>query len=76
MQEILNPLKSVNPVQAISFSSNAKLEPRSTRSDSFQKSGQSSGSNKNLNQASKGKSTTNTESASTQQLTKNIQSHN
>ena len=71
MQEILNPLKSVNPVQAISFSSNAKLEPRSTRSDSFQKSGQSSGSNKNLNQASKGKSTTNTESASTQQLTKN-----
>ena len=71
MQEILNPLKSVNPVQAISFSSNAKLEPRSTRSDSFQKSGQSSGSNKNLNQASKGKSTTDTQSASTQQLTKN-----
>ena len=71
MQEILNPLKSVNPVQAISFSSNAKLEPRSARSDSFQKSGQSSGSNKNLNQASKSKSTTNTESASTQQLTKN-----
>jgi flagellar hook-length control protein FliK len=71
MQEILNPLKSVNPVQAISFSSNAKLEARSSRSDSFQKSGQSSGSNKNLNQASKSKSTTNTESASTQQLTKN-----
>ncbi len=71
MQEILNPLKSVNPVQAISFSSNAKLEPRSTRSDSFQKSGQSSGSNKNLNQAGKGKSTTDTQSASTQQLTKN-----
>jgi flagellar hook-length control protein FliK len=71
MQEILNPLKSVNPVQAISFSSNAKLEPRSTRSDSFQKSEQSSGSNKNLNQAGKGKSTTNTQSASTQKLTKN-----
>lgn len=71
MQEILNPLKSVNPVQAISFSSNAKLEPRSARSDSFQKSGQSSGSNKNLNQAGKGKSTTDTQSASTQQLTKN-----
>ena len=71
MQEILNPLKSVNPVQAISFSSNAKLEPRSARSDSFQKSGQSSGSNKNLNQAGKGKSTTNTQSTNTQQLTKN-----
>ncbi|MBU6196822.1 MAG: flagellar hook-length control protein FliK [Cyanobacteria bacterium REEB446] len=71
MQEILNPLKSVNPAQAISFSSNAKLEPRSTRSDSFQKSGQSSGSNKNLNQAGKGKSTTNTQSTNTQQLTKN-----
>lgn len=69
MQEILNPLKSVTPVQAIDFSSNAKLEPRSTRSDSFQKSGQSSGSNKNLNQA--GQSTTNTESTNTQKLTKN-----
>ncbi|MFM7458766.1 MAG: flagellar hook-length control protein FliK [bacterium] len=69
MQEILNPLKSVTPVQAIDFSSNAKLEPRSTRSNSFQKSGQSSGSNKNLNQA--GQSTTNTESTNTQKLTKN-----
>jgi hypothetical protein len=71
MQEILNPLKSVTPVQAIDFSSNAKLEARSSRSDSFQKSGQSSGSNKNLNQASKGKSTTNTQSTNTQKLTKN-----
>jgi flagellar hook-length control protein FliK len=58
-------------VQAISFSSNAKLEARSSRSDSFQKSGQSSGSNKNLNQASKDKSTTNTQSTNTQKLTKN-----
>jgi flagellar hook-length control protein FliK len=58
-------------VQARSFSSNAKLEARSSRSDSFQKSGQSSGSNKNLNQASKGKSTTNTQSTNTQKLTKN-----
>jgi flagellar hook-length control protein FliK len=71
MQEILNPLKSVTPVQAIDFSSNAKLEPRSARSDSFQKSGQSSGSNKSLNQASKGKSTTNSQSTNTQKLTKN-----
>lgn len=71
MQEILNPLKSVTPVQAIDFSSNAKLESRSARSDSFQKSGQSSGSNKNLNQASKGKSTTNSQSTNTQKLTKN-----
>jgi flagellar hook-length control protein FliK len=70
MQEILNPLKSVTPVQAIDFSSNAKLESRSARSDSFQKSGQSSGSNKNLNQASKGKSITNTQSTNTQKLTK------
>ncbi|MEB3315996.1 MAG: flagellar hook-length control protein FliK [Candidatus Melainabacteria bacterium] len=71
MQEILNPLKSATPVQATDFSSNAKLEPRSARSDSFQKSGQSSGSNKNLNQATKSKSTTNTQSTNTQQLTKN-----
>jgi hypothetical protein len=74
MQEILNPLKSVTPVQAIDFSSNAKLEPRSARSDSFQKSGQSSGSNKNLNQASKGKSITNSQSTNTQKLTKNTNS--
>jgi flagellar hook-length control protein FliK len=74
MQEILNPLKSVNPVQAISFSSNAKLDARSSRNDSFQKSGQSSGSNKNLNQASKGKSITNSQSTNTQKLTKNTNS--
>ena len=69
MQEILNPLKSVTPVQAIDFYSNAKLEARSARSDSFQKNGQSSQSNKNLNQASKGKSTTNSQSTNTQKLT-------
>jgi flagellar hook-length control protein FliK len=46
MQEILNPLKSVNPVQALSFSSNAKLDARSSRSESFQKSGQDKTSSK------------------------------
>ena len=50
MQEILNPLKSVNPAQAISFSSNAKLDARSSRSDSFQKSGQSKASSKGVRQ--------------------------
>jgi flagellar hook-length control protein FliK len=50
MQEILNPLKSVNPVQALSFSSNAKLDARSSRSDSFQKSGQSKTSSKGVRQ--------------------------
>jgi hypothetical protein len=50
MQEILNPLKSVNPAQAISFSSNAKLDARSSRSDSFQKSGQSKTSSKGVRQ--------------------------
>jgi flagellar hook-length control protein FliK len=50
MQEILNPLKSVNPVQALSFSSNAKLDARSSRSDSFQKSGQDKASSKGVKQ--------------------------
>jgi DNA-directed RNA polymerase specialized sigma subunit len=74
MQEVLNPLKSVSPVRAIDFSSNAKLEPRSARSDSFKKNGQNIESNKNLNQASKGKSPTNTQTANTQKLTKNTNS--
>jgi flagellar hook-length control protein FliK len=50
MQEILNPLKSVNPVQALSFSSNAKLDARSSRSESFQRSGQDKASSKGVKQ--------------------------
>jgi flagellar hook-length control protein FliK len=50
MQEILNPLKSVNPVQALNFSSNAKLDARSSRSESFQKSGQDKASSKGVKQ--------------------------
>jgi flagellar hook-length control protein FliK len=66
MQEILNPLKSVNPVQALSFSSNAKLDARSSRSESFQKSGQDKASSKGVKQ----QNSIETEVSSTQNLDK------
>lgn len=40
MQEVLNPLKTVNPVQAINFSSNAKLGARSSGNNTQEKGAQ------------------------------------
>jgi len=52
MQEVLNPLKTVNPVQAINFSSNAKLGARSSGNNTQEKGAQAKdNADKGLNSA-------------------------